>query len=213
MNLKSKIIALIALAVISMSVLFHSNSTKVHALASVQHANVLKKLAQDTAQMYKAKIDSLSQTNIELEQEVSDNAQALHHAKQVNQVLQQKVTILTTSVETETDTPTKLADCDSLAGAITELSISNNNKDSLYEQIQTGLKSEVGNRDSVITVQQHSNTALQNSFYHSLASQDTLQNNCKLLQKQLNHQVFKKKFLSGALLTLSGITLYSLLRH
>ena len=213
MNLKSKIIALIALAVISMSVLFHSNSTKVFALASVQHANILKKLAQDTAKIYRLKIDSLTQTNLELEQEVSDNAKALHHVKHVNQVLQQKVTILTTSVETETDTPTKLADCDSLASAITELSMSNNNKDSLYEQMQTDLIAEVGNRDSVIVVQQISNKALQNSFNLSLASQDTLQNNCKLLQKQLNHQVIKKKFLSGALLTLSGITLYSLLRH
>jgi len=79
--------------------------------------------------------------------------------------------------------------------------------------MQTDLTAAVSNRDSMIVVQHDSYNSLQNSFNLSLAHQDTLESNCRLLQKQFNHQVFKKKFMSGALLTLSGITLYSLLRH
>ena len=137
----------------------------------------------------------------------------MHRVKYTNQTIQQKVNLLLATAINDTDTAAKISDCDSLENSLEDLKASTAEKDSLFEDIQSQLEQQVNNKDSTLNVQREEYNALVLSFDNSLAQQDELSGQNKYLQKQLNRHIVKNKLLSGGLLVLSGIAVFSLLHH
>ncbi len=197
--------------------LFHSDDYRhrypVQTTQTTQSPAALKQQAVTTAAHYDTKLDALVQTNTVLAVKVNKSRAAMHQVKHTDQAIQQKINLLLAAALNDTDTTVKLSDCDSLETSLADLKVSTAQKDSLSEDIQTQLEQQVNNKDSTLNVQQEEYNALKLSFDNSLAQQDDLLGQNKYLQKQLNRHIVKNKLLSGGLLVLSGIAIFSLLHH
>ena len=197
-----------------MCTLFHSDAYK-HQLTAqtTESPSALKEQAVITATYYDTKLDSLVQTSNVLTVKVNKSKAAMHRVKYTSQTIQQKVNLLLATAINDTDTTAKISDCDSLESSLADLKASTAEKDSLCEDIQSQLEQQVNNKDSTLNVQREEYNALVLSFDNSLAQQDELSGQNKYLQKQLNRHIVKNKLLSGGLLVLSGIAVFSLLHH
>ena len=197
-----------------MCTLLHSDAYKHRMTAqTAQSPAALKQQAVVTAALYETKLDSLAQSSNVLTVKVNKSRVAMHRVKNTYQTIQQKVNLLLATAINDTDNTAKLSDCDSLESSLADLKVSTAEKDSLFEDIQSQLEHLVNNKDSTLNVQREEYNALKLSFDNSLAQQDDILGQNKYLQKQLNRHVVKNKLLSGGLLVLSGIAIFSLLRH
>ena len=164
-------------------------------------------------QQYAIKLDSLQKTNEVLAKQAATTKTALQKAKYDNRVLQQLVDTIAAHENTASDTAEKLAACDSLEAAVVSLSAASDQKDSLYDELVNGLRQEVSNKDSTVAVQEEAYRMIRMSFENSLARQELLSGENTLLQKQLKQCTLKNKALSAGVFVLSGIAVYSLLKH
>ncbi|MBS1586504.1 MAG: hypothetical protein JSS82_13265 [Bacteroidetes bacterium] len=162
---------------------------------------------------FQGKVDSLMQTNSNLNKRVTNSKAELQKAKQDNKVLLELVDTLLAHSSQTTDTATKLAQCDSLSETVQELIITSYVKDSLYEDMATTLQAQVSNKDTVISTQHEQYNALKLSFDLSLSQQNVLAGNNLLLEKQVKKFKIKNKLLSAGIFILSGIAAYQLLHH
>ncbi len=162
---------------------------------------------------FQSKVDSLMQTNSNLNRKVSVTKNDLQKAKQDNRVLLELVdTLLAHSAQT-TDTAMKLAQCDSLSETVQDLIVSSQIKDSLYDGLTATLETQVGNRDSVISVQHEQYNTLKLSFDKSLAQQGLLTAQTLGLEKQMKGFKIKNKLLSAGVFILTGLATFQLLHH
>jgi len=197
-----------------MCTLLHSDAYKHRQAAQTTESPVaLKQQEVITATYYDTKVDSLVRTSSVLTVKVNKSKVAMHRVKDTNQAVQQKINLLLAAAINDTATTAKLSDCDSLESSLADLKVSTAEKDSLFEDIQSQLEEQVNNKDSTLNVQREEYNALVLSFDNSLAQQDKLSGQNKYLQKQLNRHIVKNKLLSGGLLVLSGIAVFSLLHH
>ena len=162
---------------------------------------------------FQGKVDSLMQSNANLSRKVITSKTKLQKAKQDNKVLLELVDTLLVHAATETDTATKLAQCDSLNATVQDLIVSTATKDSLYEDLAATLQAQVSNKDTVISTQQEQYNCLKLSFDKSLAQQDLLSGQNLLLTKQVKTHKIKNKLLSAGVFILSGIAAYQFLHH
>jgi hypothetical protein len=162
---------------------------------------------------YQGKLDSLQQTNVVLSRKVTGTKSELQRAKLDNKVLLELVDTLLVHAGSTTDTAQKLADCDTLQSAVRELITTNNQKDSLYEDLAVSLQYQVSNKDSVIGMQQQEYNALKLFFDKSLTQQEVLSGQNMLYEKQIKRHKIKSKLLSAGVFILTGIATYGLLHH
>lgn len=163
--------------------------------------------------VFQERLDSLFQTNDNLNRKVSSSKTELQKAKHDNKVLLELVdTLLAHSAQT-TDTAAKLAQCDSLGATVQELIVTTNLKDSLYENMATALQAQVSNKDSVISTQQERYNVLRLSFDQSLAQQDLLTAQHLGLEHKLKGFKIKNKLLSAGVFIISGIAAYQFIHQ
>ncbi len=162
---------------------------------------------------FQSKVDSLVQTNIDLEHRVGNTKSELQKTKQDNKVLLQLVDTLIAHADHTTDTAIKLAQCDSINATVQDFINSSGTTDSLYDNLAATLQAQVNNKDSTIGVQQEQYNCLKLSFDKSLAQQDVLSGQNLLYEKQLKNFKVKNKLLSAGLFIVTGIATYSLLHH
>ena len=162
---------------------------------------------------YQGKLDSLQQTNTALKSRITSTKSELQQTKQDNKILLELVDTLIAHAGNTKDTAEKLADCDTLQSAVTELMAVTYQKDSLYEDLATALQCALDNKDSTIEVQQQAYNSLKLFLDNSLAQQDMLASQNMLYQKQISRHKVKNKLLSAVVLILTGIATYGLLPH
>lgn len=188
------------------------NQAPIPAIGQRSPAN-LKNTSVLVEAKFQGRVDSLMQSNSNLNKRVSSSKVELQKAKQDNRVLLELVdTLLAHSAQT-TDTATKLAQCDSLNETVQDLIVSANVKDSLYEDLTTTLQAQVSNKDTVISTQREQYNILKLSFDQSLAQQDLLSGQNLMLEKQVKRFKIKNKLLSAGVFILSGIAAYQLVHH
>lgn len=190
----------------------HSAPTQA-AATTLQSPADLKNTSVLVEANFQGKVDSLMQSNANLSRKVITSKTELQKAKQDNKVLLELVDTLLVHAATETDTATKLAQCDSLNATVQDLIVSTATKDSLYEDLAATLQAQVSNKDTVISTQQEQYTCLKLSFDKSLAQQDLLSGQNLLLTKQVKTHKIKNKLLSAGVFILSGIAAYQFLHH
>ncbi len=216
MQLKNTIISLVLGLIIGIfgTNIFSSHNTKQPQYAvAIQAPADIKATSVAVEAHFQSKVDSLVQTNTQLQQKVGTAKSELQKAKSDNKVLLDLVDTLLAHEGTEKDTAAKLADCDSVSTVVQELIASSNEQDSLCENLNNTLQAQVSNRDSVIGTQNEQYNALKLSFDKSLAQQDLLTTQSQLYEKQLKGFKIKNKLLSAGVLVLTGIATYSLLHH
>lgn len=190
----------------------HSAQTQT-AATTLQSPAELKNTSVLVEAHFQGKVDSLMQSNANLSRKVITSKTELQKAKQDNKVLLELVDTLLVHAATETDTATKLAQCDSLNATVQDLIVSTATKDSLYEDLAATLQAQVSNKDTVISTQQEQYNCLKLSFDKSLAQQDLLSGQNLLLTKQVKTHKIKNKLLSAGVFILSGIAAYQFLHH
>ncbi len=216
MQLKNSIISLVLgliLGIFGTNIFISHTAKQPVVVTALQSPADIKNASVAAEEHFQNKVDSLVQTNTQLKQKVGTTKSELQKAKTDNKVLLDLVDTLLAHEGSEKDTAAKLADCDSVSTAVHELIASSNARDSLCENLNNALQTQVSNRDSVIGTQNEQYNTLKLSFDKSLAQQDVLTMSSQLYEKQLRGFKVKNKLLSAGVFILTGIATYSLLHH
>lgn len=174
---------------------------------------ILKEEAEQTALLYASRLDSISEHNAVLQEQVNNTKTALSVAKRKNSQLTQRVNELIAVGEVLNDTAELLANCDTLEQTVQELFVSCNEKDSLYDNVIGSMQEQISNRDSTIGLQQQQYLSLKLSFDKSIEHQQMLFSENESYQKLFKRQRTKSKLLSAGMLVLAGVATYSLIQH
>jgi len=173
-----------------------------------------KKEVTQSEIVYTRKMDSLKKKNIKLEEELTGTKKTLAAVKQQNQSLKVQVYSLIDRVKDPSLQITAIdSSCDSLITTVEYLMQSNTEKDSLYEVAALNLEEQLKNKDSTVALKDDQYKKLKTSFEKSLASQQQLIGENKLLGRQVKKQKLKSKFLSAAILIISGAAVNHFLQH
>lgn len=183
-------------------------------LGTKQSIVELKKEAAATDKVYSKSFDSLVKRSVKLEGELQNTRKALSKAKAQSASLKSQVTnlIIRKKVEGE-ELPISESACDSLVTTVEFLILSNAEKDSLYEVVNTNLTEQIANKDSTIDLKGKQYNDLKSTLDKSYTNQLLLSEENKLLTKQVKKQKFKSKVLSAALFIFSGIAINQLIRR
>ena len=166
--------------------------------------SVIEKHVAEVESSFQQKIDSFKTISTALVKQLGQTRKTLSDARNKNLVLQTQVYDLIDRQPVNTDTVTVNRDCDSLKVKVVELIHSNNEKDSLCEDMNTNLEMQLKNKDSTIAVKDTGYQSLKSSFAESIAQQQGLFEQNKGFQQQFKRQKVKSKLLSAALLIVSG---------
>jgi hypothetical protein len=206
---------------------------------TVTSSKDLRKEANSLEVSYQKQIETLTDQNIELQQQLEVSQGLLQQAKEETRQKEKKIQkmiepiISSESLFSKTWAPYKaksfsLGDdlpvakikpldkqcpCDSLVEEVAGYIQSGHRKDSLYELQLLQLDSIVTGKNLVIETSLKAYTDLHVLFDKSLADQTALGKENKLLKSASRRQRFKGKVLTGALLILSGFTTNYVLRH
>ena len=176
-----------------------------------QAIKTVKKQEQAIDKNYTLAFVKLQKENDSLKKLVNFHKAALSVADEKVSVLESKVSQLADKVNTEPDTlKTKVPDCDSLSKETVALIKQEDKKDSLCNTTIEELTTEVGGKDSVISVCNDSYRSIKLTLDTSLAQQQYLTDQLNILNKHIKRKTFESRFLSVTVILLSGIagTLY-----
>jgi len=166
----------------------------------------LQKEVSKTETSFAQRFDSIQSENNKLTVGLNDTKAALQVAKQKSKALEQKIkTILL--IKESTEEPIAFYDpaCDSLIGTVEYLMQASAQKDSLYEEVQINLQTQIKNKDSTISLQANQYQSLKSTFSKSLESQEVLDRQNRLITKAYKKQKVKSKVLSALLFIGSGV--------
>ena len=174
----------------------------------------IKKEVTQSEIVYTRNMDLLKKKNIKLEEELTGTKKTLAAVKQQNQSLKVQVYSLIDRVKEPSLQITAIdSSCDSLITTVEYLMQSNTEKDSLYEITALNLEEQLKNKDSTVALKDDQYKNLKTSFEKSLSSQQQLIDENKLLGRQVKKQKLKSKFLSAAILIISGAAASHFLQH
>ncbi len=163
--------------------------------------------------LYRAQLDSIATIANSLQvKEYAIKAQ-LYKAKESNRSLQQQVNGLVARSRATTDTPAKLVVCDSLQEAVGEWVTVSVYKDSLYESEVGALNEIISNKDSALYVRQKMYASIRQSYDNCSANNELLLEENKLYARRSKGLHIKNKFLSVGVMLVSGIAVYSFIKH
>lgn len=174
----------------------------------------IKKEVAQSEVVYTKHIDSLKKKNTKLEQELVGTKKTLTEVKQQNHSLKVQVYALIDRVREQLPrTESSESSCDSLITTVEYLMQSNVEKDSLYEVAALNLEEQLKNKDSTIVLKDDQYKNLKTTFEKSLSNQKQLIDENKLLGRHVKKQKLKSKFLSAAILIISGAAVNHFLQH
>ncbi len=164
---------------------------------------------------YAKSFDSLKKKSNQLEAILKDTKAALQKSKHKNQALQTEFfTLLDTRFERqEEDSTEKDSNCDSLIVTVGELMQFSTEKDSLYDKVATNLEDQLKNKDSTLATKDKQYADIKSAFTQSVAGQQALIDQNKVLKKEARKQKFKSKILSAALFIFAGVATNHLIQH
>jgi len=172
---------------------------------SKQPAVELKKEVEKQETSYAKRFDSLKKQSHHLEVALIDAKASLAKAKQNSRKLKLQVCQMIENGRYPIDSIIGNAPyCDSLVVAVEYLMQSSVEKDSLYEKVTVNLEDQLKNKDSTISLKDEQYAVVKTAFNKSLANQEVLVNQNKLLNKQVRKQKLKSKILSAVLLMVTG---------
>jgi len=157
-------------------------------------------------------IDSISKASAVLSTEIRSLSGLLQKAKEKNQELAAALIRAAQKKPVYNDSLSMLMDCDSLRTTALLLTVSNAEKDSLYDRVIEKQELQIVKKDSTIQLHRQQYISLKNSFDESITQQRLLLDQNKLFQKQLKRQRVKNKLLSGLTIIAAGITTHYLLK-
>ncbi len=174
----------------------------------------LEKKIQEKEKAFMQKTDSLNIQERMLSLQLKTTKSALAGARKKNLILQTQVyDLLDKTASQSAGSPLSSAPCDSLAVRVSQLIASDNEKDSLCENITLHLEEQLSNRDSVIRLHEQQHQFLQSAAESSLLQQQTLLTQNKQYRRQFKRQRFRQKILSLGVIILSGLTANMLLHQ
>ncbi len=174
---------------------------------------ISKEATANLDKMYRAQLDSIAAKASSLQaKEYAVKAQ-LKKAKESNRSLQQQVNGLVARSRAATDTPAKLVVCDSLQEAVGEWVTESAYKDSLYDSEVTVLNEIISNKDGTLYVRQQMYATIRQSFDNCFANSELLLEENKLYARQSKRWHIKNKILSAGVMLVSGIAVYSFIKH
>jgi nitrogen fixation-related uncharacterized protein len=196
----------LALGVFASTFFFKPDDSSALPPVSVASAADFRKEAATSETSYAKSYDSLKKRSVSLYQELNNSKSALAKAKAKNALLQKGVLQL---IENRvhiplSEYPEADSNCDSLIVTVEYLMKSSVEKDSLFENITTTLEDQVKNKDSTIALKNEQYNDLKNVFEKSVVAQEVLTEQNKALYKQQRKEKIESKFLSAALLVITG---------
>ena len=215
MNLKTNLVLLLGVIIgISLCQLFKGCSgggeTVIH--YPTEKTADTKTALQKKEQHFSAKEDSLKKHDAGLKHELVKTKHSLQQLKETNVFLKtQLLDLLDRKIQS--DSADTNDNTDTLATKMNELIDNSNQKDSRYELINSNLEEQVNNKDSLISIQQDKYAELKLALQKSLTEKDFLTEENSQLQKQFKKQKVKRRFVSAAVLILSGAAAGVLLHH
>jgi len=174
---------------------------------------ISKNATANLDKMYRAQLDSIAAIASSLQVKESGIKAQLYKVKESNRSLQQQVNGLVARSRATTDTPAKLVMCDSLQEAVGEWVTESAHKDSLYESEVSVLNEIISNKDSTLYVRQQMYATIRQSFDNCFANNELLLEENKLFARQSKRLLIKNKILSAGVMLVSGIAVYSFIKH
>ena len=164
---------------------------------------------------YQQALDSLTKGSQKLALELKSSKLLLEKSKKKNLVLQTQVyDLIDQNISIAwSDTAMRLSNCDSVKSKVEELITESNNKDSLYEVVNSNLEDQLKNKDSTIAVSDKKYINLKTAFDQSIEQGQLLVKENKQLSKSIRKQKVKSKLLSATLFVLTGVAANYLIQH
>lgn len=174
----------------------------------------LQKEVASSESRFAGKLDSLQSENRKLVVSLDNTKAALQKAKAKTTGLEQKTKRLVQQNRDGQESPYAYsASCDSLIGTVEVLMQASVEKDSMYENVVSGLEARVQNRDSTIILGIAQYGSLKASFEKSLQSQSLLTKQNDWLNKTVKHQKVKSKVLTALILIGGGLATGYIIHH
>ena len=152
---------------------------------------------------FQKKVDSLGSLAKDLDKKLTANKAALAIAKNKTLVLETQL-VAAKEKEIVSNNETEAINSPHEENVLTQFIEANNNKDSLYETIDSTRILQLQNKDASLVVKDSMYQALKLSFDESLAEQQVLYTQNKLLRRQVSRQKLKGKLVSAAVLIISA---------
>ena len=172
-------------------------------ITGITKPSILKEQTTKTAIHFQKKVDSLGSLAKDLDKKLTANKAALAIAKNKTLVLQTQL-VAAKEKEIVSNNETEAINCPHEENVLTQFIEANNNKDSLYETIDSTLERQLLNKDASLAIKDSMYQALQQSFHQSMAEQQILYTQNSLMRKQINRQKVKGKLVSAAVLIISA---------
>ena len=172
-------------------------------ITAITKPSLLKEQTSKKVIHFQQKVDSLGLLAKDLDKKLTANKAALAIAKNKTLVLQTQL-VAAKEKEIVSNNETEAINCPHEENVLTQFIEANNNKDSLYETIDSTRILQLQNKDASLVVKDSMYQALKLSFDESLAEQQVLYTQNKLLRRQVSRQKLKGKLVSAAVLIISA---------
>ena len=164
-------------------------------------------------QPVKNRMDSFSNYNTRLQQQLQRTKQALSLSRATNSQLKDQLSALRFDYHDSQDTNKKLSDCDSILQTAEQLVQAGKTNDSLCDATTINLQSQITIKDSTMALQMLQYQYLQQSFDTCITVIQQLQTENKLMTRHLRRQRNKSRWLSAGTALLVGCIAYSIVQQ
>lgn len=162
--------------------------------------------------VFQKKLDSLIQKEKNIIGQLNNTRAMLSLAKEKNRKLQAQVKTLL-SKDDSTLESADTGNCGTLKTSVGRLLSAQSEKDSLQDSFVVQMEWQLGNKDTIIAVQQQQYLSLKTAFDKSLQQQEILQSQKSHYKKEVRRQKRKKRLLLIGISAISFLSLSQLLKQ
>lgn len=192
-----------AVLIICLALWLHQQQPAAPALKITPVKTQEKRAAVQEA-IFQQKIDSLMRKEKSIDAKLKNTRALLSVAKEKNRKLQARVNVFLS--EDDSSIEDEDSSCDTLKASVNRLLIAQSEKDNLQDSLTIQMEWQLGNKDTIITMQQQRYLSLKAYFDNSLLQQKMLENQNGIYRRTIRKQRAKQKlFLIG----LSALTVFS----
>lgn len=192
--------------------IYFPSSSKSPTVVTINPDSIKKEVAIKEKNYFE-QVDVLNAKDSTLSQQKQITSAALRQKKINHKHIAERIVTEVSKPENVNDSTFNNIFTEKIKIDISDLLISDFEKDSLYMQMVDVLEQQVDVKDSIIVAQGNHQLFLKNKLDESLSNQQAIFNNNLIYQKQIQQHKKKNKFLSVAVILLGGITAASLLHH
>ena len=179
---------------------------------AITKPSLLKEETSKKAIHFQKKVDSLNLVAKDIDNKLTNKKTALAISKNKTPVLQTQLLAANERV-IGSDGETEVLNCSPEENLLAEFIQANDNKDSLYETIDSTRIVQLQNKDASLEVKYNMYHALEQSFNYNLSQQELLFTQNKLLRKQITRQKLKGKIVSAVILIVSASAAHFLIKQ